>query len=215
MLVTVSKQNLKDLEAEAIYLALFEGEALTEVATELDQLLDGAIENLLKLKEFKGKLYETALLYTQGKVKTPRVILVGAGKKEEFDATRFVRNIAGAAARRAIRLGVKKLATHLDSSQITAEVVQGIVLANYDTGIYKSKKENTKLEEIILLGADQKAAREAALTAETINWSRHLIAEPANVMTPKRIVEEARKTARDYKLGLEVIDGCFHVDCAR
>jgi len=206
MQVNVSDQNLNEIQADALCLVLFEGEGLSEVMQELDGHLQGELTDLLTLKEFKGKLYETIVVYTHGLIKSPRIILVGAGKKEEYESPRLTKNIAGAAARRAVKLGVKKLASLLPQQEATAGVIEGVILANYDAGIYKSKKDNSKIEELILVGADPKAVKEATSTAEAINWARHLISEPANVMTPKKIADEARKIARDYKLGIEVID---------
>src|SRR3990167_5089157 len=206
MQVVSSELQLKDIEADALFLTLAEGEGLPEKVAELDQVLDGAIDDLFKLKEFKGKLYETAVLHTLGKTKTPRVILVGTGKKEEYEAPRLVRNVAGTAARRAVKLGVKRLATLVNKVEETEAVVEGVILGSFNTALYKTKKEDGQIEGLILVGADPKVTKKANLKAETINWVRSLIAEPANIMTPRKLVEEAKKIARDYKLGIEIID---------
>ncbi|MDP2671246.1 MAG: leucyl aminopeptidase family protein [bacterium] len=205
MQVRVSNQNLKNIEADALYLAVFEDKSLSEKMVQLDKQLNSALSDFLKLKEFKGKLYETAVLYPQG-LNFQRLILVGMGKEEDFEAPRMTKNVAGAAAKRAIKLGVKKLATLLNHPEETAGVVEGVGLASFDAGMHKTKKEKLEIQELILVGADEKVVGEAQAAAETINWVRHLIAEPANLMTPARVVEEAKKIAKTYKLGIEIID---------
>jgi leucyl aminopeptidase len=131
---------------------------------------------------------------------------VGAGKKADFEP-RVARNLAGSAARKTIKLGAKKLAIYQRSEVDSEEIIEGVGQANYDPGLYKTKKETSAITELLILGSAKKQTiKHSQVVTESTNWVRKLISEPPNIMTPSKMVEEARKLARDYKFGIEVID---------
>lgn len=207
MKIVASQERLEKICADTLALCLFEGEKPTGELEKLDKALSGAISETIKLGDFKGKLYEVASIYTHGKIPAARVFLVGAGKKGEFD-NRIARNIAGAAARRATKTGVKKLAVYLGENLNAEGIIEGVGLATYDPGLYKTKKEEGgAVEELILIGkADNQTIKHPLVVTESTNWVRKLISEPANILTPAKMVEEAKDLAKKYKLGLEIID---------
>jgi len=207
MKITAEDEKLEKIRADALALCLFEGEKPAGELEKLDKAVSGAIGETIKLGDFKGKLYEVTSIYTHGKIPVVRIFLVGAGKKGEFDS-RIARNIAGAAARRALKTGAKKLAIYLGEHLNAAEIIEGIGLATYEPGLYKTKKEDEgRIEELVLVGrANNQVIKHSQIIVESTNWVRKLISEPANVMTPQALVEEARKLAKTYKFGIEVID---------
>lgn len=207
MKITASEEKLEKTHSDALAIFLFEGEKLSGNVERLDKALSGAIGETIKLGDFKGKLYEVTPIYTHGKVPSTRIFLVGAGKKGEFDS-RSARNVAGAAARRAIKMDAKKLAACLRDVVSAEETIEGAGLANYNPALYKTKKEEDgEIEELVLIGGvKQQVIKHGQVVTESANWVRKLISEPANVMTPARMVEEARKLAKNYKFDLEVVD---------
>jgi leucyl aminopeptidase len=206
MKIYVAEQKLDKVRADALVVFLFQGEKLTSEVQRLDKAISSSISETIKLGDFKGKMHEVTSIYTHGKASSSRVFLVGAGKKADFEP-RIARNIAGSAARGAIKLGVKKLAVCLRNEVNAEEVIEGVELANYDPGLYKTKKETSEIAEITIIGAvNKRTIKHSQVVSEAANWVRKLISEPPNVMTPKRMVEEARKLARNYKFDIEVID---------
>lgn len=196
MKVTTTNLPLAKIESDALVLPLFESETKS-LPTSIESLIETTLEN-----EFFGKTYETFLI--PGK---PKLLLVGAGKKDAFD-NRTALNIVATAAR---RLQKSKAKTVAFDSRIYPEVnliVEGFGLGQFDPGIYKTNKDRPKeIEELIVVGElSQKAIKNAQLFVEVVNWVRRLITEPANRLTPKHIVDEARKIARNLKLAIEVID---------
>lgn len=207
MKISTTKEKIEKIASDVLAVVLFEDEKLTDSVEILNRALSGAIEETIKLGDFKGKLYEVASIYTHGKVSSIRIFLVGAGRKFDFEP-RLARNVVGAAARRAMKIDAKKLAVCLREEIGAEEVVEGVGLANYDPGLHKTKTEgNEEVEELILTGSvkDQTIKR-SSLLVESTNWVRKLIGEPANVATPEAMVEEAKKLAKNYRLILEVID---------
>jgi len=206
MKIIAVSEKLEKVIAEAIIIPLFQGENPLGEVEKFSKLISGSIDEAIKLGDFKGKLYEVTSIYTHGKVPSARVFLVGAGKKTDFDS-RVARNVIGAAVRRGIKLGAKKTAVYLGNRIKAEEAIEGAVLANYDPGIHKTKKENgSEIEELTLIGrSDNKTIKRASVIAEATNWVRNMINEPGNVMSPKEMAAQAKKLADEYKFDLEVI----------
>lgn len=206
MKISTSEASLDSVRADALALVLFEGEKPQGEIAKIDKKISGSISEVIKLKEFKGKLYEVTSIFTHGKIPSTRVLLVGGGKKKDF-SPRIARNVAGAIARASNKIGVRTLAFYLVGEKYAEEFIEGTFLGDFDPGIYKKKKDRNNLSEIIVLGkVENKVLNHSKIVSESINWVRRMIIEPANIMTPKRLVEEARKMARDYKFEIEIID---------
>ncbi|HXF61510.1 MAG TPA: M17 family peptidase N-terminal domain-containing protein, partial [Caldilineaceae bacterium] len=108
----VIQGDIAQQETDCVVANLFEGVTEPGGATgALDRALDGAIRQVIATGDFTGEAGTTALLYTNGKLPAPRVLLVGLGKQERFDL-HAARKAAATAARAAARLkGVKQVAT--------------------------------------------------------------------------------------------------------
>lgn len=197
MKVAATTLPLEKIETEALVIPLFENE-IKNLPDNLVPLID---QNLLE-NEFGAKLYETFLI--PGK---PKFLLVGAGKKDDFD-NRLATNIAGAAARRLQKSKIKTLAFDGRIYSQPQLIIEGVGLGQFDPGIYKTAKDRPKeIEELIIVGElSAKAIKVANTYVEAANRIRHLITEPANKLTPKHLVDEAKKIAKDYKLHIEVLD---------
>jgi leucyl aminopeptidase len=86
MKVKVKKGRIGQIKDQAIILSHFEDQKkLSGPIKAIDDQLSGLISQLLRNKDFVGRLNQTAIIYSQGKLPTPRIILVGLGKRGEFD----------------------------------------------------------------------------------------------------------------------------------
>jgi len=141
----------------------------------------------------------TAVLYPDGPAR--RVVLVGLGPVEDFDAD-TVRTAAAAVAEATERVG-GTLAWILDDSLPHSEqaraVVDGLLLGSYDPGRWKTEpKSEHPFERLVLVGAgdDVKAsAQRAATVAEAANRARDLSNMGANELTPERLADRAIELA--------------------
>ena len=201
MKVTSSDLSLDKVAAEAVAIPVLESSSKDRV----EQLASFKKLPEFKLEDFSGKLYETFQI--PATESTPLILLVGVGKKEDFDS-RIARNVAGTAVRRALKSKVKTLVYDASLYENSALIIEGVGLGEFDPGIYKTGKDKAgKLEELIIVGKiGVREIKEALDVVETVNWARRLINEPANLLTPTHIVNEAKKIARDYKLDIEVIN---------
>ena len=82
--------------------------------TLVDKALGGIIKDMKDNKEFTGKLKEMQVL-TAKNMAAQRVLLVGLGKKKEFDAEKL-RKVSGAVAKFIRSLGAKDFTTTLHNT---------------------------------------------------------------------------------------------------
>ena len=97
--VALKSAPLPSVPADLLLVPFFEGESAGDIAG-LDSASGGLVARALESREFTGRLYETYVTAADG-WKAARVMLVGAGKRQEFTGERARRcATAGAAAAR-------------------------------------------------------------------------------------------------------------------
>jgi leucyl aminopeptidase len=102
----------------------------------------------------------------------------------------------------------------ISAADAVRAIVEGAFIGDFDPGYYKSGKEKEKDQKIdtvtIVANADDKFSElEAALhtgriIAESQNFTRDLVNEPSNLMTPTILAERAKKMASEVGLSCEV-----------
>ncbi len=209
--------------SEATLIGVFSGEEKNSGKAFDDNQVKNFISELAKVNRFNGK--ENSLFFSAVPKNTRRgVLIVGLGDKKKFNAEKL-RRVGSALFRKLNSLGFESARVELDTlvgggvsyTDTAAALVEGMRLKEYRFDHYKSKdkkeeKPNT-LKGVILTVRDKKT-REAVskeLTAteiviESANITRRLGDEPANVMTPRRLAEEARKMAREVGLKCQILD---------
>jgi len=147
------------------------------------------------------------------------VLLVSLCERREFVERPF-RDAVRAAAASLRELGAKDAALFLADVKVAErplawnvrQAVLGLRETFYRFDELKSQKkgEPPALAHVMLpLGATaelREALSEAAATADGAALARTLGNLPPNICTPTRLAEEARKLARQYKLGVEVLE---------
>ena len=95
----VVRKSSFEIACDVLVVGIFDGEnPEADVLAELDKRTGGLITNLIDSGEFSGKAGESAYLHNPGDIKARRLLLLGAGKVDEF-STDIVRKMAGTAAR--------------------------------------------------------------------------------------------------------------------
>jgi leucyl aminopeptidase len=220
--IRVESGDIAAYPSRAIVGNLFQGVKEPGGATgAVDRALDGAISRLIEDGELQGKLGELTLLHTLGRLPSPRVLVVGLGKAEEFTLDK-VRDLAAGFARYLRRLRVESFATithgagiaGLESEDCAQAIAEGIILGLYRFQRHKKPEEDQgEVQEAVLVEFD--AARVEALrrgvergrtVAEAQNFARDLANEPANHMTPAALAEQAAAAARELGLECQVLE---------
>src|SRR5579862_3636958 len=212
MEMSVDTRALGKIEADALVTYAFEQEKPVEgVLAALDGAAGGALTKLAASGELTGKMLETTLLYYPQGLAAQRLLLVGAGKKSKF-GTAELRRLAGAAVRTLKSRQVKSvafLAREDDRSAAAAQaIVEGMILANFDSDKYKTdKKPGNEITSAALAGWDESSGAGAdrgiargRITAESQNFARELGNEPSNRLTPRVLADRAAAMARESGL---------------
>src|SRR5580692_4422138 len=185
--------------------------------SELDQAANGLLRNLAKSGELTGKTLEMTLIHAPAGLKAVRLLLVGAGKREQFtNAT--LRKIAGAALRYLKARSVKQFAFLIRENNATEEftqsIAEGALAANFEPDKYKTEKKNDKsIDTLVLTGysdadrvAGEKGLSRGRIIAEAQNFARDLVNEPSNKLTPKILAEKAEAMAKESGLAVDILD---------
>lgn len=185
------------------------GDAVTRHAGPLGDELKSALAR----GEFAAKSSEVFVTRGAGDWKAARVVFVGGGPRSEIDVER-VRRMAVTAAQAARQQKRARIAwADVEPGTINAAarletIAEGIVLANFDNGIHKSRDENLFfIKEATILSADGAAAVEnGRAMGESINAARVLINEPGNYLTPLVMAEKAASLASVPGITTEILD---------
>src|SRR6476646_5098537 len=110
MQIKVQSGDIARVQADAIVINLFEGVMAPDGATAaVDQAMGGALTQLISAGDLRGKLGETTLVHTLGRLPSSRVVVVGLGKSADFDVDK-VRTLSGDLARYLRRNRLKNVA---------------------------------------------------------------------------------------------------------
>jgi leucyl aminopeptidase len=206
------------LEGDALVTYVFdESDPVQGRAAELDQLTGGVLARLAKSGEVAGKALETTLLHAPDGLKAARLLVVGAGKREQFNPA-ALRKVAGTALRYLKSKGAHKVVFVVRENDATPDAAQAVteaaIVADFETDKYKTEKKNDKFIETFLIAGfahTEKAAAEAAMArgraiGDAQNFTRDLVNEPSNKLTPRILAEKAEAMAREAGLALEILD---------
>jgi len=196
-----------------------------------DAALNSAASELISAKEVTGKLFEAVLLHRPQGLKARRLLLVGGGKAKNFSSYEL-RKLAGVAVRHLKPRNITSFAfvapaswsgqadptahsTYVFERGGIADAVRAIVegshVGNFDPNYYHSDRKDQRIHELTVLapgGSDtqslEAAAEEGRIVGESQNFTRDLVNEPSNRMTPTILAERARKMCEETGLKCEV-----------
>jgi len=204
MQIAIERRALEQVEAGALIVPVFEGKKETRFGAA--PLADGG--------EVAGKPLELTLLHHPAGMAAQRVLLAGAGKPEKFDPAELRKAVA-AAVRHLNGKSVKSAAVALEGAaagdDFAAAAVEGALLGNYEPGRYKTGNDKKSMERFAVAAPGVSASLDAAvergrILGESQNFSRDMVNEPANRMTPGQMAETARQMAAEAGLECEVLD---------
>lgn len=195
----------------------FEGSPASSGTVErLPSEVRGLLEELQSTRELTGKSYECTLLHHPAGLAAQKLLVVGAGKKEKFNGAQL-RRVAACAVRYLRARGIHDVAWVLSSEESQAAsvqaVVEGAVLADYDADRYRTERDGERRIDYLVLATGGTSPSDAALAtlerarliAEAQNYTRDLVNEPANRMTPTQLAERAQDMATRFGLDCQVL----------
>ncbi|MDR3723429.1 MAG: leucyl aminopeptidase [Terracidiphilus sp.] len=176
--------------------------------------VQAAAAGVLAGGEFKAGANETLLIHAPAGLKAKRLLLVGVGKAAKLTVN-GVRNAAGTAVRFAKPREIKEIVLLLALDGISAEAsvraaVEGAFVGDFDPDTYKSDRKDKSIEQftVVVAAADRAAAekgfREGVIVGESQNFTRALVNEPGNKLTPTILGQRAAEMASEVGLGWDV-----------
>jgi leucyl aminopeptidase len=178
-----------------------------------DAAIKDAAQDVIASGEVTGKLAETNLLHKPAKLKAKRLLVIGGGKAKTFSSVEL-RKVAGTAARFLKPKGIRSFAFLapegvLTDSDVVKSIIEGAFVGNFDPDTYKSDRKDQQIDALTVVARGdqtrlQRALDEGRIIGESQNFTRDLVNEPGNHMTPTILAERARKMAEEVGLKCEV-----------
>jgi leucyl aminopeptidase len=207
-----------EVEADALVVTIYEGEKADEGALkELDERTGGIISETLGTDEMRGKQGDMVYIHRPGTLRAERLLLIGAGKREDFSLD-SVRRVTGSAARFLRAKGARSMSilrrSQLDIGKSAQAAVEGVLLGLFEPDMYKTEnKEERRIEELILLAAAPgsedalaQGVERGRIIGDAVNLARELSNEPSSTLTPSELAERAKETANKFGLEIDVLD---------
>jgi leucyl aminopeptidase len=176
--------------------------------------MGGILQSALQAGSFNGRAFETEWIFP-APIKARRVLLMGAGKEDEY-GLRMLRRLAAAAARhgrskRAARVCLAlQLPGGVDGQRAIQEIADGVVTGLSDSDLYKDRSKKGVIDQVVVWTSDSGSAQDSLekgrLIGEAVNFGRWLGDEPANIMTPERVAQEVTERAKELGVQCEVLD---------
>ncbi|MDR3741203.1 MAG: leucyl aminopeptidase [Terracidiphilus sp.] len=181
-----------------------------------DAAVEAAAAAVLASGEFKAGANETLLLHAPTGLRAKRLLLVGLGKQAKA-TVHGVRNAAGAAVRFTKPRGIRSLAfalPQIESIALTASAraaAEGALVGDLDPDTYRSDRKDLSVQSFTAAApatADQAAVQaafaEGVVIGESQNFTRTLVNEPGNKLTPTVLGERALAMAAEVGLQADV-----------
>jgi leucyl aminopeptidase len=177
-----------------------------------DAAVHAAAADLLGSGEVAGKAFETNLLHKPSGLKAKRLLLISGGGARNFSGY-DLRRIAGVAVRALKSRGIRSFAfvapTGIPAEEAIRAIVEGAHVGNFDPDYYRSDRKDQKIDTLTVVASGDKsvlerAANEAQVIGESQNFTRDLVNEPSNRMTPTILADRAKKMCAEVGLKCEV-----------
>ncbi|MGB3290278.1 MAG: leucyl aminopeptidase [Burkholderiaceae bacterium] len=218
---TQTTASLHQIKTPALAVGVFSDGILSPAADIIDRASDGALRETLK-SEFKGKPNTHMVLRKLPGVSAARVILIGLGKQESYNAAAHAAAelvFANYCVNASLAEGVSALASiecadsSLRARARAAAVAAGRASYRYNATLTGKLEDAPKLRKIAVWIARTQATeaqnglREGRAIANGMNLTRMLGDLPPNICTPTYLGGTAKKLAKEFKsLKAEVLD---------
>lgn len=178
-----------------------------------DEAAQRAASQVLSSGEFKAKANETLALHAPQGLNAARLLLVGVGKAAKL-SIHDLRKAAGTAVRYAKPRGIRSLAILAPANYGVAPtcraIAEGAIIGDFESDTYRTDRQDQSIASVAVVVAEsdrndaETGLREGTVIAESQNFARTLINEPANRMTPATLAMKAAEMAEECGLLCDV-----------
>jgi len=210
------KVDFSKCKTDLLAVGLFsDAKGLDKLNAQLNDKLDGAIERLIKLGDFKPKEGTSAIVYGTDRIGAERVLLVGLGEKKKATLD-TLRKAASNAAKKSVEMKIEtiSLALHkafggrFDLSAMGRAVAEGAYFGSYRYDEFVTDNENGRADSLKVEVIDSDSAKTrkfnkgllgGAAIGKAQSYARTLANRPANVINPAELAAVAKELSRGSK----------------
>ncbi len=183
-------QNVSDINCDILVVNMFEGEKTnSEIVNHY----------VIEKDNFEGKFSQTYLLQTYDKLPARKILVIGFGKKDEFNPDKL-REAVAKSIKKAAQMKAKSVAFSLEGVNFdySEQFTYGAKIADYSFDKYKSEKTD-KVEDVYV-AANKEIVDKAIIVVDSMNFARDLINESAQIVTPQYLADVAESLDIDVRI---------------
>ncbi len=222
---SLSKSSLTQTDTQVIAVGAFECGELSLAGHHLDEASGGSISHLLTSGDIRGKTGEITLLHALAGIQSPRLVVLGLGKKEKFNAKQFIKSQAALAkwfeASPHESLMNATLVDNIGDRDVYWALQEATRLMINQTYHYTETKspssedesEQTQDKQVIYYleeDIDEEFAEDALIVGESMGEGMLLTRElgdlPPNICTPSYLAQVAMDLAEEFDLECRIIE---------
>jgi len=202
-------KNKTDLLAVGLF---SDAKGLDKLNAQLNSKLDGAIEQLIKLGDFKSKEGSSAIVYGNESIGAKRILLVGLGEKKKTTLD-TIRKAAAGVAKKSVEAKIEtiSLALHkafggrFNLSAVGRVIAEGTYFGSYRYDEFVTEGENGRADSLKVEVIDSDSSKTKTLNKGLLSgiaigkaqsYARTLANRPANVISPPELAAEAKGLSR-------------------
>ena len=177
-------QKIEQNPVEVLVINKFEGEKTA------DEFIN---KYVVEKDNFEGKFGQTYLIHTLGNSFADKILVIGFGKREEFDHNKM-REAVSKSVKKLQQIKAKKAIFDFDvNCDYGKSAALGAMIADYAYDKYKSEKAH-HLDEIAFSKFSENDVNEGIVIGEAMKFTRDLANTPAQFATPEKLAEIAQST---------------------
>ena len=220
MKITLKTDNFADIKSDLLIKGYLKNN-LNEAVKQFDELLQGKISKIIKLGDFSGKEKENILLYSDGILKTEKILLFGLGESKG-KGTNFFRKTGARYAKQSSKMKIGKLSVDLtEHIKLCSELgvdelvafisfIEGMILSQYKYDKYKKREEGeSELKEVVLvftkeidLSKYNEVLNDVITICNSVYNARDYANSPGSELNPVQFSNEIKTLAK--KNGIKV-----------
>ena len=204
----------------AVVVGAWEGGGLTAPARQLDEATGGAVGRAVgAAPRFHGKKNELLAIIGPANLALSRIVVAGLGKPAAVDA-RLLEDLAGILVAHLDGAGERAASFAIDAGEaaaikpavVAAHLAFGAALRSYRFDRYRTTQKPEQKPALATLtvmtaapGAAKNAYAALGAAAEAVAFTRDLVSEPANILYPETLAQQAA-TLAELGLAVEILD---------
>lgn len=219
MKVMLRREPATEVAADWLVVGVYEGDdGMSVGARALDEAAGGLVSRLVRERDVSGKSNELVPVVGLSGIAASRVLVVGLGKRKEVDAGSLSQAARAAAKRISEQKRSSVAFALLDESSVdlrahSAAILRGAIAGSQGPDLYKVERKRHPFDELLFVagpdldqGKLEAGIRRGEILGRAVNWTRELVNQPPQVLTPTRFAQRAVELAEGRPIRVTVFD---------